>query len=87
MAVLEGKRGKEVFDEWRSKVLPTFALGCGFWIPAQAANFRSIAARWGVDDETQFGRATLNLSDDTKSIWRQKICLATQNLSGETKSV
>jgi Mpv17 / PMP22 family len=40
MAFLEGKRGREMFDEWRSKVLPTFVLGCCFWIPAQAANFR-----------------------------------------------
>jgi hypothetical protein len=40
MAFLEGKRGREMFEEWRSKVLPTFVLGSCFWIPAQAANFR-----------------------------------------------
>jgi len=40
MALLEGKRGREIFDEWKSKVLPTFVLGCCFWIPAQAVNFR-----------------------------------------------
>ena len=48
MAFLEGKRGKEMFQEWKSKVLPTFILGSCFWNPAQAINFRMIPPKYRV---------------------------------------
>ena len=48
MAFLEGKRGSDVFDEWKSKVLPTFVLGSCFWIPAQSANFRLVPPKYRV---------------------------------------
>ena len=40
--LLEGKRWHETKNELKVKLLPTFVLGAGFWIPAQTINFRFI---------------------------------------------
>lgn len=38
MSALEGKR--DLLEEWRKKIIPTFLTASVFWIPAQLINFK-----------------------------------------------
>ncbi|XP_076029491.1 mpv17-like protein [Oratosquilla oratoria] len=38
MSFMEGK--KDLFEEWRKKIIPTFVTASGFWVPAGLINFR-----------------------------------------------
>lgn len=37
MSIMEGK--KDIFEDCKKKLLPTFQTSCMFWLPAQTVNF------------------------------------------------
>ncbi len=47
MAYMEGKR-ENLLQEWREKFVPTYIIGCVFWLPAQAFNFRFLPSQYRV---------------------------------------
>ncbi|CAG9466617.1 unnamed protein product [Pedinophyceae sp. YPF-701] len=42
MGYLEGLRGQEIYDKWRSFIWPTFRTGCIIWPPANVINFAMV---------------------------------------------
>ena len=48
MSLLEGRNQKELVEEWKLKVLPTYLLGAVVWIPAQIINFKLVSPQFRV---------------------------------------
>ncbi len=48
MALIEGRKGSEVFEEWKAKIIPTYFVGLGFWLPAQGMNFKVVTPKYRV---------------------------------------
>jgi len=48
MALIEGRKGKEILEEWKKKIIPTYIVGLGFWLPAQGFNFRLVSPKYRV---------------------------------------
>ncbi|KAB0796247.1 hypothetical protein PPYR_10308 [Photinus pyralis] len=46
MSIMEGK--EDIFEECRSKFVPTFQSSCLFWLPAQSVNFMLIPPTFRV---------------------------------------
>jgi len=71
MNVMEGR--KDVFQELKDKFVPTFSVGCLFWIPAMAFNFRVLSPSQRV---TFVGAATFT--------WCNFLCwLKRRDMSGQ----